>query len=113
MKQYIEILDSDNYIDLLSDKVSAIFYFNQESCSVGVSIKEKLLELVNSNFPQLDCYFINIEKLPNLSAQLSIFVYPTILVFLEGQEYYRYSRNLSISQIKEQLSRPYHMLYEL
>ncbi len=112
MIDYKDIFSTEQYEELTSGNNSGIFYFTQSTCNVGESVKDKVLELVDENFPSLDCYYINTDLLPDLAGQNSIFAYPTILVFLDGQEFFRFSRNISIRDMKDKISRPYNMLFE-
>ncbi len=55
--------------------------------------------------------YVDIEKSPVISGQFRIFTIPTILIFFEGKEQVRYSRNISMHQLEESISRPYSMLF--
>jgi thioredoxin-like negative regulator of GroEL len=56
--------------------------------------------------------YVDIEKSPVISGQFRIFTIPTILIFFEGKEQLRYSRNISMHQLEESISRPYGMISE-
>jgi len=46
-----------------------------------------------------------------MAAQYRVFTAPTILVFFEDKEYYRFARNVSISELQSSIQRPYELLY--
>lgn len=110
--KYQNIKSIESFELLSDDDKSGVFYFSHNSCNVGESVKEKVLKLIGSSFPKLHCYFIDVELLPELAGQKSIFAYPTIIVVFEGQEFYRFSRNISIAEMEEKIKRPYKMLFE-
>jgi hypothetical protein len=47
-----------------------------------------------------------------IAGQYRVFTIPTLLIYFEGKEQLRYSRNISIHQLEESLSRPYLMVFE-
>ncbi len=56
--------------------------------------------------------YVNSELLPEVSAQQSIFTVPTVVVFLDGKEFIRKSRNISLSEFQKDIERPYSMYFD-
>jgi len=56
--------------------------------------------------------YIKSDKLPEVAAQNQVFAAPTILVFFDGREYIRKSRNIGISELQTEIERPYSMMFE-
>jgi thioredoxin-like negative regulator of GroEL len=92
--------------------VPTLKYFSHQRCNVCTVLKPKVQQLLSDKFPQMQLEYIDIEKLPELAASHQVFTVPTILIFFEGKEYYRFSRNVSLIQLIEAIERPYQMLFE-
>jgi len=86
-------------------------YFSHDKCNVCKVLLPKIKELLNDQFPQMQFEYINIEEKPIIAANHQVFTAPTILVFFENKEYYRFTRNMSINQLKEAIERPYNLLF--
>jgi len=94
-------------------KVDAVlFYFNTNSCSVGEAMEPKVFNLIKTSFPKIEFYTIDINFQPEISAYFNAFVEPTILVFFDGKETVRRSRNISIFELDETIKRPYQLIFE-
>ena len=98
--------------DLISGEKGILLYFSSDSCSVCKVLKPKVEELLREQFPKMVIRYVDIEKSPVISGQFRIFTIPTILIFFEGKEQVRYSRNISMHQLEDSISRPYTMIFE-
>lgn len=96
----------------IATEKGVLLYFSSESCSVCKVLKPKVAELLRENFPLMVSHYVDTEKSPVISGQFSVFTIPTILIFFEGKEQVRYSRNISMHQLEESISRPYSMIFE-
>lgn len=97
---------------LLEDEKGVLLYFSSESCSVCKVLKPKVAALMQSRFPQMRSYYVDIEKSPVISGQFRIFTIPSILLYFEGKELARYSRNISMHQLEAAIERPYELIFE-
>ncbi len=86
-------------------------YFSHQDCNVCKVLMPKIQHLLNEEFPKMEFQYINVQEQPDVAASFQVFTVPTILIFFEGKEYYRFARNLSINQLKEAIERPYNMLF--
>jgi thioredoxin 1 len=91
---------------------AVLLYFSSDSCSVCKVLKPKVAELLHKQFPLMKSNYVDIEKSPVISGQFRIFTIPTILIYFEGKEQVRFSRNISMHQLAETIERPYSMLFE-
>lgn len=98
--------------DRITTEKGILLYFSSESCSVCKVLRPKVKELLQARFPHLTSYYIDIERSPMISGQFRIFTIPTILIFFDGKEQTRYSRNISMPQLEDSISRPYTLLFE-
>lgn len=97
--------------ELISEKPGVLLYFSNDMCSVCRVLKPKVEELLATEFPKIEARFIDIDKSPVLSGQYRVFSIPTILIFFDGKEQARLSRNISLHQLSESMARPYELIF--
>jgi thioredoxin len=98
--------------EINSNNEAVLIYFSSESCSVCKVLKPKIAGLIESEFPKMKLFYVDIEKSPLISGQYRIFTIPTLLVFFDGKEYIRKSRNIGLRELQEEIERPYGMVFE-
>ncbi len=91
---------------------ASLLYFSSLSCNVCKVLKPKVAEMINEDFPKIRLYYIDIEMSPALSGQHSIFSIPAILIFFDGKEFFRKSRNINLADLRKEIERPYYLLFE-
>ncbi|TAJ12153.1 thioredoxin [Marinilabiliaceae bacterium JC017] len=101
----------ENLQEVIGSNTAVLAYFSHDKCSVCKVLKPKIKELLNERFPGMKMVYINTERQPTEAASCQIFTVPAILVFFEGKEYYRYSRNVSLETLANDIARPYNMLF--
>ena len=109
--EYKPIYTLKDIQDVISNNEAVLIYFSSETCSVCKVLKPKIAELRNSEFPKMELFYVDIEKSPMISGQYRIFTIPTLLVFFEGKEYIRKSRNIGLRELYEEVERPYGMVF--
>ena len=102
----------DNLQEKIAVEKGVLLYFSNDACSVCKVLRPRVAELIRDQFPLMDSYYVDTEKSPVISGQFRVFTIPTILIFFEGREQVRFSRNFSIQQLEDTLSRPYSLLFE-
>jgi len=108
-----KINSKEEFYKLVSDNRLILAYFSNDNCNVCKVLKPKIIELLNENFPLILFYYCNIDNNPEFSAQNSVFAIPTIIVFLDGKEIYRFGRFLDINELKIKLDRVYNLITEI
>jgi len=51
---------------------------------------------------------ISVEE--NIAPHFGVYAIPTVLIFLDGKEFVRKSRNMSVHELLEEISRPYEIM---
>jgi thioredoxin-like negative regulator of GroEL len=110
---FTEVTSLDEFNRLVQEEAGALFYFSHDACNVCKVLKPKIMDLFADQFPKIGRYYVNTETTPEVSAQLSIFAVPTIILYLDGREYVRESRNVSMEKLAQQVQRPYDMMFEI
>ena len=67
--------------------------------------------MLEVDFPKIFFCYVDLNETKEISGQLSIFSAPTILVYFEGKETIRASRNMHIEELREQIDRYYKMIF--
>jgi len=109
---FIEIQSFEEFLTLKEEQPALLAYFSTEACNVCKVLKPKVAELIQTEFSKIKLVYIKSDKLPEVAAQNQVFTAPTILVFFEGREYIRKSRNIGIGELQREIERPYSMIFE-
>lgn len=106
-----EIETFEEFLKLKENEPALLAYFSTEACNVCKVLKPKVAELIHSEFPKIKLAYIKSDVLPEIAARNQVFAAPTLLVFLDGREYIRKSRNIGISELHHEIERPYSMMF--
>ncbi|NOZ47623.1 MAG: thioredoxin family protein [Chlorobi bacterium] len=109
---YKSINNINEFNTVAAESKAALFYFSHNECNVCKVLKPKIHELIQNEFNKIELYYVNIKEDPETAAQNRIFTVPTLLVFFEGREYIRKSRNIGINELMNDIHRPYGLLFE-
>jgi hypothetical protein len=74
-------------------------------------LKPKVAELIQEEFPMIKLAYVKSDILPDVAGQHQVFAAPTILVFFDGRETIRKSRNIGIDELRRDIDRPYSMIF--
>ncbi|MDA3953297.1 MAG: thioredoxin family protein [Bacteroidales bacterium] len=96
----------------IENKPASLIYFSHEKCNVCKVLKPKIQNLLQVDFPKIEMFYCDTVVNPEIAAQNSIFTVPTILVFFDGKEFLRKSRNIGIEELRKDIERPYNLLFE-
>ncbi len=98
--------------NLINNNIAAMVYFYSDKCAPCVSLRPKVLQMVEEKFPKISLAYVNSEINPALPAKFGAFTSPTLIIFFDGKEYRRESKYISIPQLTESIARPYDMIFE-
>ena len=96
---------------LIATTPAVMLYFYNDSCAPCKILRPKVQSLVESEFPKLEFMLVDAEQSAESSAYFSIFSSPVILVFFEGKEYIRESKNIAINELHNKIERIYNMAF--
>lgn len=108
---YAEINSIEEF-EQMKQGPALLAYFSTEACNVCKVLKPKVQQLLEEKFPQVTMAYVKSDVLPDIAGQNSIFAAPTILVFFDGREYIRKSRNIGIGELEDAIARPYKMMFD-
>lgn len=98
--------------EFINKNEAALIYFSTPQCNVCKVLKPKVIEFINKNFPKINLAYVDCEALKDVAAQNRIFAVPTIIVFLDGKEFIRKSRNINMAEFEEEIERPYNLYFD-
>jgi len=104
------IVSLDELQELISKEIGVLVYFSTPTCNVCHALKPKISAEFENNFPKIRQVFIDSSLTPEIPAYFNIFSVPTILVFLDGREFARESRNVSVPVLVSNIDRVYKIL---
>jgi len=96
--------------DIIKSEVGVLLYFSGENCNVCHALRPKFKELFDKEFPKIKQIYLDAHENPQISANFQVFSVPTMLVFLDGREFIREGRAVSIHQLQQKLQRPYDIM---
>ena len=106
------IYDLKEVQGLIDGEKAVLLYFSNDACSVCKVLKPRIYQLLKDRFPLLVSRYVDTELSPLIAGQFRVFSIPTILIFFDGKEQVRYSRNIHMHQLEASIARPYGLLFE-
>ena len=105
-------MDLEELKTVIKDEVGVLLYFSGESCNVCHALRPKFKELFENDFPQIKQIYLDAMEHQEISSHYQVLSVPTIIVFMDGREFAREGRTVSLYKLTEQLKRPYLMMTE-
>ncbi|GGK41878.1 MULTISPECIES: thioredoxin family protein [Flavobacteriaceae] len=102
----------EDFYTFLESNSAVLVYFSTTSCSVGEALEPKVESLLADSFPKIKLISADLNNNAKIATHFNAFVEPTILIFFEGKETIRRSRNISIFELEEAIKRPYQLIFE-
>lgn len=105
-------VQSLNEIKKLKEEEKSFFvYFSSPNCGVCQVLKPKLMRMLADRYPKIKACQVDTGVHPDIAAQLGFYTNPSFIVYLNGQEYIRRSRSISLQELDESLERPYNLIF--
>ncbi len=108
---FIEIKSLDEFNRMKQEEAALLAYFSTDTCNVCKVLKPKVDELIQREFPKLKTMYVKSDVLPDIAGQHQVFAAPTILVFFDGRETIRKSRNIGLDELHREIDRPYSLIF--
>jgi thioredoxin 1 len=102
----------DTFLEIARSNTAVCFYLSTPDCNVCKVLKPKVIEIIENDFMKIDFCYVDLNEAKEISGQLSVFSVPTILVFFEGRETIRVSRNIHIEDLCKHINRYYTIMFE-
>ena len=100
----------DEIQEIIQNNMAVMLYFSAPTCNVCHALKPKLFDAIQSNFEAFEIVSIDTSVSQEIAAHFSVFSIPTVLVFLDGREFLRKSRHMSVDEVVREIERPYSIM---
>ena len=103
----------ENFQKTLSEFPLVLAYFTSSNCNVCKVLKPKIEMLTEEHFPDVKFIEVASDEALKLAANYSVFSSPIILFFVDGREYIRESRNVSVKELETKMDKIVRMYQEM
>ena len=94
----------------IQENLAVMVYFSAPTCNVCHALKPKLLEALEDNFSDFKVESVDISVEEDIAPHFGVFAIPTVLIFLDGKEFLRKSRHMSVGEVINEIKRPYEIM---
>ncbi len=101
------IEEIDKFID---ENEMSFFYISQPNCGVCQALLPKVKSLLD-NYPKIYSAYINALEIQTVAEKFSVFTVPVLLLFVDGKEYLRRARIVSIDELDDSIGKIYQLYY--
>jgi len=99
-----EIKGREEMERLIKEEPLVLFYISRPACGVCTALKPKVSALA-ADYEGLKVFYVDLDKDESVAGQFSLFTIPGILVYVQGKEWIREARYISIDQLQAKLDR--------
>ena len=97
--------------EFIKDNLISIVYFSGSTCGACDAIKEKILYIINEDYPKVKFLEVNAVENQEIAASYNIFSLPILLLFVNGKETLRLGRYFDMLDFKKSIARYYNMIF--
>ncbi len=101
----------ENIEEKIKTTPAIMLYFSGASCNVCKVLHPKLTKAFQDRYPLIEQISIEVEQYPQIAGQFNVFALPTVIVYFDGKEINRKSRNLSVDRFLDEIQRPYGLFF--
>lgn len=99
-----------NIKNTIEENIAVMVYFSAPTCNVCHALKPKLVEALEENFDIFKMVSVDISQEEDIASHFGVFSIPTVVIFLDGKEFVRKSRNMSVYELVKEIKRPYEIM---
>jgi thiol-disulfide isomerase/thioredoxin len=105
------IMTLEEIQSFIKENPAVALYFSAPTCNVCHALKPKLFSALEDNFKELKIISIDISSDQLTPAHYQVFAIPTLLIFLDGREFIRKTRHMSVDEVVAEIQRPYEIMF--
>lgn len=99
------IFDNEQFDKVLEDHPLVLAYFSGANCNVCNSLKPKIEMLVEQQFPSVKIIEVKTDQAMELVSRFIVFTVPVVMFFVDGREYIREARNISVLELAQKMEK--------
>jgi thioredoxin 1 len=92
----------DPLLETIGGAPLLLAYFSTPQCNVCKVLRPKVEELLRE-YPTVEFLYVDSSLHPEVAGQHLVFAAPTIVLFMDGREMRRFSRNLAMEDLDRAL----------
>ena len=100
----------ENINNTIKENLAVMVYFSAPTCNVCHALKPKLLDALDANFADFKIESVDISETEDIAPFFNVYAIPTVLVYLDGKEFLRKSRHMSVDEVIREIKRPYEIM---
>lgn len=100
----------ENVNKAIEENTMVLSYFTTKDCNLCKSLYPKI-ETLLKDYPEINGLKIETDEDPSFVGTYKVFLVPTIILFINGKETLRESRNVSVFELDGKIKRYYDMLF--
>lgn len=100
----------ENIEKTIKENIAVMVYFSAPTCNVCHALKPKLLEELEKNYDGFKIESVDISVEEDIAPHYGVYAIPTVLIFLDGKEFVRKSRHMSVDEVIGEIKRPYEIM---
>ncbi|MEA2072595.1 MAG: thioredoxin family protein [Campylobacterota bacterium] len=100
----------ENIETMIQKNIAVMVYFSAPTCNVCHALKPKLLEELEKNFSEFKVESVDISVEEEIAPHFGVYAIPTVLIYLDGKEFVRKSRHMSVAEVVAEIKRPYEIM---
>ena len=104
-------MDLESIQKIVAQKPAVALYFSAPTCNVCHALKPKLFAAFDEHFKELEIISVDVSQDQAIAAHFSVFAIPTLIVFLDGREFVRKTRHMSVDEVVNEIARPYEIMF--
>lgn len=95
----------------ISSHGAVLVYFFSDSCAPCIALRPKVSELLENEFPKMKLLMLDAAGNPSTAADFNAFSLPVLVIYFDGKEYRRFSKYISVSELRESIRRVYDVYF--
>lgn len=96
---------------LVNQSDAILVYFFSDRCPPCMSLRPKVEQMMKEEFPNMQMVYIDAEHHLEMASHYQAFSLPVLVFFFEGKEFLRFSKYVSLAELKESIGRIYRLYY--
>ncbi|CAM3929486.1 thioredoxin family protein [Shewanella aquimarina] len=94
----------------LKTQQAVLLLFGAPDCGVCHSIKPRLKQLLETEYPKMQLCYIDCAEQGEIAAAHRVFTLPVVELYFHGQPFERFIKVFSMAEVREAIARPYQLL---
>ena len=95
----------------ITEEPALAVYFSSHGCQVCHALFPRIEQMLQQEYPAISLLRLKLDEMPELGAQMGVLSVPTLIIYLDHREAYRYVRQISVDGLRQDLARPYALLF--